>query len=347
MAVDPLTNSEQPIFLFGMPRSGTTWIGKIFDSHPQTLYRHEPDSWTPVSAVPLVPRVEDAPLYAELLHRFVASIASMNVPKVCAKTPIFRKAYQSSLAFEIQRIGALVAKIGGRVSPGFPVFGSPQRISGRTRLVWKSIESLARLGVLIDSFPAARAIHIVRHPCGFVSSVLRGERRSRFEDNSGASEDYGIYHLLLDTNLAKKESLDLGYLASLTPVERLAWRWLLFNEKAIEDCSASGRVKVVCYDDLCHDPVGVAREMFDFVGLAWTAQTHAFLKASTGKDDGTYYGVYKDPLLAASRWEQELSEDDQRRIMAVVDKGAVGRRFRRQSSASVFAQLRTEYGALR
>jgi hypothetical protein len=271
--------------------------------------------------------VEDAPLYAELLHRFVASIASMNVPKVCAKTPIFRKAYQSSLAFEIQRIGALVAKIGGRVSPGFPVFGSPQRISGGTRLVWKSIESLARLGVLIDSFPAARAIHIVRHPCGFVSSVLRGERRSRFEDNSGASEDYGIYHLLLDTNLAKKESLDLGYIASLTAVERLAWRWLLFNEKAIEDCSASGRVKVVCYDDLCHDPVGVAREMFDFVGLQWTAQTQAFLKASTGKDDGTYYGVYKDPLLAASRWEQELDEKQKRAIMDIAARGKAGRLF--------------------
>jgi hypothetical protein len=33
------------ILVFGLPRSGTTWLGKIFDSHPETLYRHEPDSW--------------------------------------------------------------------------------------------------------------------------------------------------------------------------------------------------------------------------------------------------------------------------------------------------------------
>ena len=33
-----------PLLLFGLPRSGTTWLGKIFDSHPDTLYWHEPDS---------------------------------------------------------------------------------------------------------------------------------------------------------------------------------------------------------------------------------------------------------------------------------------------------------------
>lgn len=325
MASDSGKQREGPIFLFGMPRSGTTWIGKIFDSHPQTLYRHEPDSWSPLSAVPLVPRMEDAPLYFSLLRGFVASVASMNVPKVCAKTPVFKKAYQSTAAFEIQRVGALAARIGGKVVPGFPVVGASRRIHGEMRLVWKSIESLARLGVLIETFPAARAIHIIRHPCGYVSSVLRGEQRSQFEDNSGSSEDYGIYHLLLDTDLAKSQSLNLGYLASLTAVERLAWRWLLFNEKAIKDCSTTGRVLVVYYDDLCRDPVGITRKMFDFVGLEWAPQTQEFLGRSTSDDDGTYYGVFKNSLLAASRWKRDLSEEDQHRISAIAEKGVAGR----------------------
>ena len=38
-----MSEASAPILLFGMPRSGTTWLGKIFDSHPQVLYRHEPD----------------------------------------------------------------------------------------------------------------------------------------------------------------------------------------------------------------------------------------------------------------------------------------------------------------
>ena len=39
----PAQPDQGPILLFGVPRSGTTWLGKIFDSHPDVLYRHEPD----------------------------------------------------------------------------------------------------------------------------------------------------------------------------------------------------------------------------------------------------------------------------------------------------------------
>src|SRR6185312_4530492 len=46
------------ILIFGLPRSGTTWIGKLFDSHPDTLYRHEPDSVRRLS-MPLFPEKED------------------------------------------------------------------------------------------------------------------------------------------------------------------------------------------------------------------------------------------------------------------------------------------------
>ena len=46
---------DRPILAIGMPRSGTTWIGKILDSHPRTLYRHEPDTWRRLDTIPLFP----------------------------------------------------------------------------------------------------------------------------------------------------------------------------------------------------------------------------------------------------------------------------------------------------
>ena len=47
-------SAQAPLLLFGMPRSGTTWLGKIFDSHPRVLYRHEPDTWQRLTDVPIV-----------------------------------------------------------------------------------------------------------------------------------------------------------------------------------------------------------------------------------------------------------------------------------------------------
>lgn len=54
------------ILLCGIPRSGTTWIGKIFDSHPDTLYRHEPDSGKVLGSVPLVAPIADVEKYRDV-----------------------------------------------------------------------------------------------------------------------------------------------------------------------------------------------------------------------------------------------------------------------------------------
>ena len=32
---------DRLVMVLGAPRSGTSWVGKIFDSHPDVLYRRE------------------------------------------------------------------------------------------------------------------------------------------------------------------------------------------------------------------------------------------------------------------------------------------------------------------
>lgn len=70
-------------------------------------------------------------------------------------------------------------------------------------VVWKSIESLGRLGVLARVFPDARSVTIFRHPCGYVASVLRGESKRKFEGGTPSSEDWGVYSMLLELDVAK------------------------------------------------------------------------------------------------------------------------------------------------
>jgi hypothetical protein len=316
---------KSPILLFGLPRSGTTWVGKIFDSHPQTLYRHEPDSVRRLS-MPLFPEAAAVSTdWVSEICALVADMPHMRESKVVGKMPLFPKAYLSPSAFALKRIGIMGAKAVSRVNSGFPVPFLPRaERSGRGRIVWKSIESLGRLGAVLDALDDAVAIHLLRHPCGYISSVLRGETAHTFVDNRPSSDDYGLLEMLLATAPARKYGLTLDGLRELSPEERLAWRWVLINEKALEDAAAGGRAKIVSYDALCRDPESIGREMFQFVGLDWDAQTARFVAQSTASEDAGYYSVFKDPLRAAMRWREELAPDVIERIMAVVAKSPIG-----------------------
>jgi hypothetical protein len=310
-----------------MPRSGTTWLGKIFDSHPATLYRHEPDSWQKINAVPIMPKAEDYDRLIPHLRRFYESIAGIRAAKVCAKIPIFKKAYQNRTRQCLLQIGIPMSRVAGKLGVDLPVAGAAGYLADDMHLVWKSIESIGRLRLVMRAVPGAKAIHLMRHPCGYIASVLRGESRGQFEDNRGASEDYGILEMLLDSTAARQRELSLEYFRRLSPAERLAWRWVLFNDEAQRASGENERCRTVRYEDLCADPVGTARELFRFAGLDWSTQTNQFLLFSTTQNEGSYYSVFKNPTVSANKWREELDAEEVRRIRAVVQDTAPGQRY--------------------
>jgi hypothetical protein len=319
-----LSKLDRPILLFGMPRSGTTWLGKIFDSHPRTLYRHEPDSFQPLSDIPLLADPSDAAILEERLRSYLSEVVAMRAEAVCGKQPIFPKVYAAAGSTGLHWLGANVSKAAARLGLSVPVLGAPRLESGDDwRLAWKSIESLGRLGLLLDAIEDACAVQILRHPCGYVASVLRGEAAQHFT-HGGAAEDWGIFGMLSDTPQARRRSLTLDSLKLMLPVERLAWRWVLFNEKAFEDSSGTGRHLVLYYEELCSDPQRVTRHLFDFTGLEWNAQTERFLADSTGKSRSDYYSVFKDPLESAWKWQQQLDPAQTNAVLAVLGQSELG-----------------------
>ena len=50
---------RDPVFIVGTARSGTTFLAKLLDSHPDVLYRHEPDSVLVNTEIPFLQRRED------------------------------------------------------------------------------------------------------------------------------------------------------------------------------------------------------------------------------------------------------------------------------------------------
>lgn len=316
---------EDPlILLIGMPRSGTTWIGKIFDSHPDTLYRHEPDSIEAIAGLPLAPDSGRWRDYQPSILDFSRRLAAMRATKVAGSLPLFDKSYRRGLAAYGFRAGVFAAKLGARVFGEWtvPAFVRYARVP-QLRVVWKSIESTGRVGVLVRSMPT-RTILILRHPCGYVASVLRGEVRHQFGDSGASSEDYGILELLLETEPGRRSGLTMADLRAADPVERLAWRWRLFNDKALQETRGRDDVLVLRYEDLCAAPAMQAARLFEFSGLEWSEQTERFLAASTSTRRSGYYAVFKDPHAAAWGWRRELPVTAAEQVMAVAAGGAAG-----------------------
>lgn len=312
-----------PILVFGLPRSGTTWLGKIFDSHPETLYRHEPDSVRRLS-MPLFPDVRHSECYAAELEAFVSGLPDMRLPKVVAKGPIFPKRYLSSPALMAYRAGVMLSRLSGQRAQRHNVPFSPTAAGYmKRRVVWKSIESLGRLGVCARTLPTARIIFILRHPGGYVASVQRGEGGSQFSSDTPASEDYGVLMQLLQTQQAKIRGMTLQDLQSMKPDERLAWRWTLISEKAKSDTADADSVLMVRYEDLCSDPVSTVNRMFEFTGLDMRPETLAFIDSTASRGNGSYYSIYRNPATAATRWQTELAPEMIDRVCNVLKKSSL------------------------
>lgn len=311
--------SSRYLLLFGLPRSGTTWLGKIFDSHPATLYRHEPDSVERINGLALLP--DDAGTYSgDALRQYLNAVRNNRSLKVVGKPPLFPKRYSTTLDLYLYRLSCAVSRTVSQVGLRLPVVAAP-RISGEDDiLVWKSIESLGRLGVIMSILPNAHALHIVRHPCGYIASVESGERGNRFGDIAPASEDYGLYEMLLATQIGGAWGFSITDVRAMYPEERLAWRWAIFNDKAIEDTAHQSKVMSFAYERLCKSPLTVARELIQFSDLEWSDQVERFVNKSTSANESTYYGVFKDPRQSAWSWQEKLEQSRVDRIIALARK---------------------------
>lgn len=291
------------IVLLGMPRSGSTWVGKIFDSHPDTFYCHEPDTAERL-AMPLFPPVADWEKHRDELQALRGRLDGPLPLRVVGKMPLFPKRYRGGLGNRTYAARIWAAKLASRAGMDWRV---PAPGSGsRSVPVWKSIESLGRAGTIAGAWSEARVLLLLRNPCAYVASIIRGERAGRFSGAQPQSDDYGIFRQLLETEQARRWELTEDRLRAATPEQRLAWRWLLCNEKALDDTQGLSNCLAVRYEDICEAPAAQARALFSHAGLDWDSQSEAFLNASTSRTDDRYYAVFKDPAEAAGRWKSEL-----------------------------------------
>jgi hypothetical protein len=301
-----------PVLLIGAPRSGTTWVAKIFDSSPDVLYRHEPDTVVRDPELAGLFEPEDYPRLASRAAAYVQALIATRDTKSTGSRPHFPKAFRSAAgnvahASLVASLHAVELALGPRVLGHLPV---PDMLRpGVAPLpVIKTINSRGRAGLFAHAWPGAQFVLLLRDPVGQIGSWLHGMR-------SGHMPPPGDLSYCTASAQARRYGITRETFLRLGIIEQLAWHWALMNEKAHEDLRDVPGTVVVRLSDVVADPEAQVRRLFAAAGIAWSGQTQRFLRASTRAPAvERYFQVYRDSSDVLTKWHTRLREDDRRRI---------------------------------
>ena len=316
------------LMIVGLPRSGTSWLGALFDSHPRTIYLHEPDTIDPGPELPHLFPNGDWLEYSSLAKIYIDRIAKQRSLRTVYKHPLFAKDYRSEAA-RLGR-GALIASLRALNRPSrrlsnrmrrwqIPDLG---RVSRSQLTVLKSVEALGRLPAIANGMRDMRMIHLIRHPAGFVSSQLRGREMGKFTSTDILPKQFSL-------DPARRRGMSGVEVAKLPDLERLAWSWMVMNEWALETTQSMPNVRTVIYDDVAANPLHQTRELFQWAGLDWSPLTERFLGGNLAarQDANGFYSVDRNPAASANAWRQRLSPGAIERIYSVVSDSLPARHF--------------------
>lgn len=192
------------------------------------------------------------------------------------------------------------------------------------RLAIKSIGWAQDAAILARTLPDSRTIFILRHPCGQVASVMRGNRQRRFDLRTEGTD------MPFDEATAIRFAATYGIaepaFQALPNAAKYAWSWRAFNEPTYAALAARPNVHVVLYEALCAQPDALAYRIMKFAGLDWNPQTADFITRSTAHDgEAGYYAIFRNAIAAAENWRTTLPAADQHAVRSVVSASPLAR----------------------
>jgi len=307
------------VVIAGSGRSGTTFLAKLFDSSPEVLYRHEPDSMLRRPEIPFHPDAGDVEAYADAMRGYLDELMAANQARCAATTPTFSKSFRSPFGKALHR--ALV--YGSKLPPwrGDPALRIPDclRVPPPVTVI-KTVDSLCRLPLMARARPDARFLHIVRHPCAVAASVAEGHRRGLMKGGA-----------FLDAVFAMPEAarypFDKADIAARSPAEQVAFKWMVQNDKTHAEMAGRDGYRLVSYEQLCVQPRAELAELFAHAGLVGNPQTDRFLDRleQTRSSGRRYFSVVRNPRSGLFKWQQRLPAETVTAIEAMMEHSEVGR----------------------
>ncbi|HWB13967.1 MAG TPA: sulfotransferase [Pirellulales bacterium] len=307
------------VFLLGTARSGTTWLGNILNSSPRSIYSHEPLVRYPdEELLPVLKRIKKTGLATPderemVLHHWSRAYFDVRRP------PFFTKDY-SAWPAGVPWAAWLAVRAAGRGYNTFQRLFSP-RNGARYDLVAKQGGLAVDGPNIVQALTPQVLIVIVRHPCAVIASLRRGQKLGLM---ARPSRDRW-----LDDHLPLIEGLGYGrrHAEAMSEAEFQSLAWLVENYVYQKLHDTHPNAHIVPYDDLCRDPIGVTRSLFQAIGWDVTRQTHRFLCHTTLRRTNrltslvtaghSYFSVYKSGEGTADSWKRDLDQSEQDEILAI------------------------------
>jgi len=315
------------IALIGMPRSGTTWVAKAIDSHPDVHYLHEPDTIQKIATPICIPENETV-IYRQEIVDFMGSLEGINHSRCVGKLPLYQKSYRNLLQHFIQKLVIYGQKVAERANlellkENVPILG---RINS-SKLFWKSIESMGRAVSLAENCPESKFVILLRHPCAIYASVKRGVAKSKYSSSTPIYENWGLFEELIQGTYAKEQGITIEKLTEMSVAQRMAWRWLMFIEDIERRAQTQDNCYVVKYEDICADPNKHFGKILSFYELSFDQQVQNYIVETTSSSEDDFYSINKDPLVSAQKWKAELSEVEVTEMMDIIMQSQSGKKY--------------------
>jgi hypothetical protein len=309
------------IFVAGLPRSGTTWVGQALGLTEASYFLTEPDNQvhdpfaahakTALGRYPVLASPDRAPAKFERLWAtaFERQQPSAEIPRLLyvgrrrASRRIFRGVPRwkpSDPHPHRDPKPSLGLWLAGLVA-------TPRRApSGTDHVVVKSV--LAALAVdWIWEHWQPQVVVVLRHPFNVVASWLElGIPLANLGSHPLVQERYlNVFGVPRPRDRASQ-------------LEHVAWEVGLLT-CALEDAvSRHQEWRLVMHEELCVDPPVKLRHLAEDLGLHWTERADAYVRASDRPGSG--YVTRRVSRDQSERWRTRLTREQVREIVAVLGK---------------------------
>ena len=311
----------QYVFLTGRGRSGTTWLGQILNTYQNCIYKYEPFLPSKSSPFQTWKNQLNSDFDLEEMRSWFWTLCG-NCYYEIDNPPFISKSFRKQPKYLLYGVYGLGKKV-NKLKYLYEWYGRPQ-LDRDTAVLIKDVNFPIYLLPHLSQILQPYLISIIRNPFANIASYLKGIELGLFE--SDRISDIDRLKKSLDTPVGQHLAHYSSQLEKMSNAQFEALRWRYQVESLVQYTKNYSKSKVVVYENLCLDPVGKTKEIFDFLGWQFTQTTEDFINASTSGNGETsnssksYYGVYRDPRKSMTKWQTQLTEAQKSDIESIISE---------------------------